>query len=193
MKPTQVIPQGGKVPSAVIGPCRLSYVFLSEPFKAQGATEGKYMATLLIPKNNIVAVKAIKELIDQAMSYGKAAKWGNQIPRNCRTPLRDGDERENDPDGIYKGHYYICASSAKKVPVYSRDGLPIMDAEQLYSGMWGSAAIAFAPYASAGNNGVGAYLNAVQKVADDEKFGGGGVSASVFGTIAVDDDDDDDI
>ena len=191
MKPTQVIPQGGKNPAAVIGPCRLSYVFLTEPYTPQGATSGKYMATLLIPKSNTAAVKAIKDLIEQAKSYGKAAKWGNTIPRNCGIPLRDGDEKENDPDGIYAGNYYINVSSAKKIPVYSRDGLPIMDPDQLYSGMWGSVFVAFVPYSAAGNNGVGAYMNGVQKIADDERFGGGGVSANVFGAIAVDDDDDD--
>lgn len=188
MKPTQVIPQGGKNPAAVIGPCRLSYVFLTEPYTPQGATSGKYMATLLIPKDNVIAVKAIKELIEQAKSYGKAAKWGNTIPRNCGIPLRDGDEKE---DPIYAGHYYINVSSKDRIPVYSKDNLPIMDREQLYSGMWGNVLVAFVPYSAAGNNGVGAYMNAVQKVADDERFGGTAVSANVFGAIAVDDDDDD--
>ena len=45
---------------------------------------------------------------------------------------------------------------------------PIIDATQVYSGMWGNVSVSFFAYNSAGKKGIGCGLNGLQKVRDDE-------------------------
>lgn len=166
----------------IFGSCRLTYVFLNDPYAPQGTAkeDGKYQVTVLIPKSETALVAAIRAAIDAAVQKGKVEKWRQTVPHFKNQPLRDGDEREKDAEQ-YRGYWYLTAKSARRVPVYTLQGHPIMDPEQIYSGMYGAVDINFFPYASAGNNGIGIGLNGVQKTGDGERMsGGGGTSASAF-------------
>jgi len=158
-----------------IGEVRFSYANVFEPRSNNGG-DPKYSCAILIPKDNVAAVKLVKDAIAAAQEIGKGSKWGGKIPKPCKTPLRDGDEERDDP--VYADHYFINASATTKVKpaVKVLDGGILADAldqDDFYSGCYGAAVINFFPYDSNGNKGVGAGLNVVLKTRDGEKLSGG--------------------
>ena len=79
------------------GKVRLSYAHIFEPHAMNDGQEAKYSVSVIIPKTDKETLKAIKEATDQAKKDG-ASKWGNKIPANLKTPLRDGDEERPDDE-----------------------------------------------------------------------------------------------
>lgn len=140
---------------------------LSDPSK-----DGKFEVTLLIPKRtDISALKAAVEKVGQE-AFG--AKWKGQ-DRLTHPVIKDGDEKD---DPICAGHWVIRAKSNKKPGVVGPDRNPIEDKDEVYGGCWGRISVTPGSYTQLGNWGVTLYLNNVQKVRDDEPFGGsGGVKA----------------
>lgn len=173
----------------ILGPVRLGYVHLMEPWAPQGDNNPKYMATPLIPKDEAKTIKAIKQAIETAKQKGIVDKWSGKEPKKLGMPLKDGDEKD---DEVFAGHYYLNAKSKSRPQVVDRNNAPIVDDEDVYSGMWALVAVNFWPYDMGANRGVGVSIENVKKVKDDERFGGGRRSAeSDFGGIELDDDDDD--
>lgn len=181
----------GKV---VFGPCRLSYTHVFEKWAPDGASQedGKYMTNILIDKNDKETVKAIKEAIEQAKKSAIVSKWKGIEPKKIDSPLRNGDEKENDNDNVYADHYYVNAKSAKRPGVVDRDKSPITDEDEFYSGVWAIVSVTFYGYDFSGKKGIACGLNNLMKYKDDERFGGGSSAESDFADI-VDDDDDDDL
>lgn len=164
-----------------IGPFRLSYAYLTHKFES-GVGEPKYMANVLIPKTDKASLEAIKKAIKAATEDGLKSKWGGKMPRRLDSPLRDGDEKEP-AAAEYEGMYYMNPKSSKRPPVVGKDKTPIVDDEDIYSGMWANVIVSFWPYSASGNNGIGVGLEAVQKVKDDEHFGGGIGSVDAFDSL----------
>lgn len=175
--------------TVIFGPVRLCYTHLLERYKFDGdAGEGKYSTNILIPKKEKKTIEAINGAIEAAIARGITAKWGGRKPKKLAdSPLRDGDERE---DEAFQNHYFLNAKSSRRPSVTDRSGDPITDAEEVYSGMWGYVSVSFFPYSTGGNNGVGCSINAVRKFKDDDRLGGGGDSSRDFDGF---DDDEDDI
>ena len=94
-------------------------------YKVDEKDPGKYQVTILIPKTETEAVKVLRSIIAEVTDIGKVTKWNQSIPANLKEVLRDGDERRNDPNGVYKGCWYLTAKSARQVPVFNRSKLPI--------------------------------------------------------------------
>ena len=162
----------------VIGPFRLSYAYLTQKFD-KGVGEPKFMTNVLIPKSDTRTIAAINEAIKAAIEEGISKKWGGKKPRKLDTPLRDGDEKEPaSPD--YEGMLYINPKSSKRPPIVDKNKVPLVDDDEIYSGMWANVIISFWPYAASGNNGIGVGLEAVQKVKDDDRLGGGVGSVEAF-------------
>lgn len=176
-----------------ISPARLDFVWLSEPYKVDEKDAGKYQVTILIPKTETEAVKTLRSIIAEVTDIGKVTKWNQSIPANLKEVLHDGDERRNDPNGVYKGCWYLTAKSARQVPVFNRSKLPITTPDELYSGMWGAVNLAVFPYKASGSCGLAAGLNAVMKLRDDVRLSGGGPSADVFDNCDFGDVSDDDL
>lgn len=149
---------------------RLSYANLLEPRASEGSDEKFYSCVVLIDKNDTDSIKAIEAATDAAIKKGVVTKWGGKTPRKIEKPLRDGDEKEAEE---FHGKYYFNCKSRRPVHVVNLKNQVILDANEVYSGMWGIVNINMFPYAASGNNGVGAGLNAVMKTADDEPFSGG--------------------
>ena len=161
--------------SVRVGEVMFSYAYVFEP-RANMSGEPKYSCSILIDKSNTAAVNLIEEAIDAATEQGKHAKWGGKIPKNVRSPLRDGDEERDDP--AYEGKYFLNASASTKakpaVKVLENGQLvDALDGEDFYSGCFGVAVLNFYPYAASGNNGVGCGLNVVAKTRDGERLSGG--------------------
>lgn len=156
--------------TCIIGPARFSYLHALEPKLAPGAKVAKYSVSLIIPKSNTELVNRIRAAIDAAIAAG-LSKWGGKKPPKLKLPLRDGDEERPD-DENYAGAYFINANSEQKPGFVDKDRQPIMDAAEIYSGMFGRASVNFYAFDTAGNRGIACGLNNLQKLKDGEMLSG---------------------
>ena len=142
---------------------RLAYMHLIEPHAAAEGAEPKYSVTMIIPKSDKGQVDAIK----RAMTAARDLKWGAQSPKGLRSPLRDGDEKDDDGNYIrpeeFRNAFYVGASSKRPVEVKITMGGKIVNCpeEHIVSGYYGSVQANFYGYDAAGNKGVSAGLNGV--------------------------------
>lgn len=171
-------------------PVRMSYVFLNSPRKKDDGTDGKYGATLLIPKSDKETIAAINAAIEEARVEGAAN--GIKGAKTFPSPLRDGDgqrPRGGDYGPECAGMMVLNTTSERQPKVCDRQRNPIIDPDEIYSGMWANVLIRFRCFNVPGNSGISCYLNNVQKVRDDQPLGGSAPKAEdVF--EAIDDDDD---
>lgn len=173
-----------------IGEVRFGYVNVFAPRAKDDGTPGKYSVQLLIPKSDLLAKQLIGAAITTAAENGVATKFGGKMPRNLKTPIRDGDEEFPD-DPTYAGMWFMNASSAATnkpgVAVLTNGQIAeALDGDDFYSGCWGCASINFFPYNTSGNQGVACGLNNVIKTKDDEKLSGGHSAREDFADLASD-------
>lgn len=177
--------------TVVFGPCRLSYTHLFAKYSmtgGAGAADGKYMTNVLIPAGEKETVKALQDAIEAAKRKGITAKWQGKEPRELALPLHDGDDK--DGDEVYAGHYYINAKCATRPGVVDMNLAPIMDEDEIYSGVWAYVSVTFYPYSTNGKRGVAAGLNNVMKYKDGERLGGRANAENDFGNIPAGSTDD---
>lgn len=174
----------------VFGPCRLSYTHVFNKFSPDGDGEGKFMTNILIPKSEKKTIEAIKKAIEAAKKAAIVAKWGGKEPKKLDLPLRDGDDKE---DEVYKDHFYLNAKSNSRPGVVDKKCVPIVDEEEVYSGVWAVISVTFYGYDVSGNRGVACGLNNIMKYKDDEHLGGRVSAESDFGDMGFDDEDDEDL
>lgn len=161
----------------VTGEVRFSYVYLLKLRENQFGGEPKYSVTLLIPKSDVATKQKIDAAIQAAIEKGKNGPWNGVVPPNLSTPVHDGDgvKQDGTPYGPEcKEHWVLTATSGVDYPPKIVDASlnPIMDATQVYSGMYGRIALNFSPYMFAGKKGVGCYISTnVQKTRDGEPLG----------------------
>ncbi|GAK08972.1 DUF2815 family protein [Geomicrobium sp. JCM 19038] len=173
----------------VTGEVRFSFVNLLKPRVDNNSGQEKYSAQILIPKSDVATKQAIDNAVNAAKEKGKQDKWNGVIPPSVQNPLKDGDGvRPSDgmPYGEEcKGHWILSTSTNIDYPpkVVNLQAQPIMDATEVYSGMYGRIALNFAPYSANGNKGIGCYISTnVQKTRDGDALGGSAPAAeSDFG------------
>lgn len=151
------------------GKVRLSYAHLFEPHAIEG-NEAKYSVSVIIPKNDIETLTAIKEAVNEAKEAGKT-KWSGKVPAGLKTPLRDGDDERPD-DEAYQDSYFLNASSKNRPEVVDQNVQPVLDATEVYSGCYARLTLNFYPFSASGNKGVAAGLGNVQKLEEGEPLGG---------------------
>lgn len=183
----------------VTGEVRLSYCNLltprSQPSNTPGGQPGppKYSCVLLIPKNTADGKRthaAIVAAQKQALEDGKA-KFGGKVPAKWTNTLHDGDteaDLERNPE--YAGHWYISTSANEQYPpnVVDRALNKILDASEIYSGMWARVSMVAFAFSNQGNKGISFGLRNVQKTRDDEPFGGVSRAEDDFDTLDEDED-----
>lgn len=159
---------------------RFMFVNVFEP-RTVGNGKPKYEVTLLIDKEDKEAVKLINDAIERAKEAFKE-KFG--APRGkLKTWVLDGDEeRPDDPN--YAGKLFFSAKSDNKPVVKIRENGMLVDAldeSEFYSGCYGAAVLRFFPYKTPDNAaGISCGLNAVIKLEDGPRMGGGGSSSNAF-------------
>lgn len=185
---TPIIKNEGR--TVVFGPCRLSYTHLFSKYSPDGDPDnGKYMTNVLIPKDEKETVKALKDAIEAAKKAGIVSKWGGKEPKKLDLPLRDGDTDKEDDD-VYADHFFINAKATTRPGVVDKQRSPIMDEDEVYSGMWAVVSVTFFPYDVSGNRGVAVGLNNVMKFKDGERLGGRSSAESDFAEIDMENDED---
>ena len=109
-------------------PCRLSYAYVWSPRIEEDGSQGKYSASLLIPKTDTATIRKIQAAVEAAKKEGKSklANKGGIIPNNIHTPLRDADE-EGRTDEAYEGMMFLNASSKRKPQIVDRHVEKILD------------------------------------------------------------------
>lgn len=170
---------------------RFSYAHVFSPAALVDGNDPKYSVTVLIPKTDKSAIKAIKAGIEAAKESG-ATLWGGKIPATLKVPIRDGDEDKPDMEE-FEGMYFMNASSLNKPGLVDKKGQAIIDPTEFYSGCYGAVSINFFPYNQAGNRGIGAGLNNIMKTKDGEPLAGRSRPEEDFKGLIGDDDDDDDL
>ena len=171
-----------------IGEVRFSYVYLFERRQNDDGSEGKFSVALLIPKSDTKAKALIEDAINAAKELGKSKKWNGKVPSNCKSPLHDGDDKD-DPN--YEGYWYINASNSKRPGVQQLvNGVrsDCLDEDDFYSGCYGAAVISFSPYDASGNRGIGCYVEQVIKTRDGERLAGGISADDAFGDLGEEED-----
>ena len=172
----------------ITGKVRFSYAQVFEPKAMNESSAPKYSISLIISKKDKKTLDKIKAAIESAIEEGKTSRWGGKVPKNLKTPLRDGDDERED-DEVYAGDMFVNANSSNKPGLVDADLNPIMDKSEFYSGCYGRASINFYAYDSNGSKGIACGLNNLQKLEDGERLAGGGASAEEdFGS--ADDGDD---
>lgn len=170
----------------VTGKVRFSYLHVFEPNSINGG-EPKYSVSLIIPKSDRDTISKIENAIEIAKEAGKA-KWGGRIPSNIKMPLRDGDEERPDDDN-YANSFFINANCKIKPGLVYKNGAPIEDETDLYSGCYGRASITFYAFNSNGNKGIACGLNNLMKLEDGESLGGRVSAERDFADFLEEDDD----
>lgn len=178
-----------KETKVVFGPCRLSYTHVFNKYVPDGETDGKYMTNVLIPKSEKETIKAIQQAIDAAKKSGIVSKWGGKEPKKLEMPLRDGDEKE-DGDEVYEDHFFVNAKSKTRPGVIDKHKSPIVDEDEIYSGVYAIVSVSFYAYDVNGNKGVACGLNNIMKFKDGERLGGRASADSDFADLDMEDDDD---
>lgn len=176
------------------GKCRLSFPNLFEPRAVNEGDKPKYGCSLIIPKSDKAAIKAIEKAIAHCAEANKGKFKKGKVPTNLKHPLRDGDEDRED-DEAYEDCMFINANSAKKPQCVQKVAGAmevITEVDILYSGCYVKAMINFFVYNTGQSEGVAAGLNGIFKVADGEPLG---AVSNVLADFADEDDteeDDDD-
>ena len=163
---------------------RFSFISLLKPRENQYGGDPKYSVTILLPKSDAATKQRLDAAIEAAKQKGKSEKWNGVIPPAVATPIHDGDGVKPS-DGMpfgeeCKGHWVFTASTGLDYPpkIVDLNNNPVIDATEVYSGMYGRIALNFNPYAFAGKKGVGCYISTnVQKTRDGEPLGGSAPAA----------------
>lgn len=140
----------------VTGVVRLSYLHALEPVSVNGG-DPKYSASIIIPKSDTATIDAINKAIDAAIEAG-LGKFGGKKPKKSaiKIPLRDGDLERDDP--AYADAMFVNANSRTAPQIVDRHVKPILDPEEIYSGMYARVSINFTPSTRMGIRGLPAVL-----------------------------------
>ena len=179
-KPNVNVAPQRKGTNIITGCLRLAYNSVLEP-KVSDISDDKtpkYPAVLLIEPNDPVL-----KLMNEAMVEAATEFFGEgKIPKGLRSPIRDGAEKEAEFP-FYAGHKFVNVSTKNKPGVVDQRNKAITDPDEIYSGCWVRVEINCFAYDRKGNRGVSFGLNNMQKLGDDERFGGRRPAEQVFAPV----------
>jgi hypothetical protein len=176
-KPQVSVTPVRKGTNVITGCVRLAFQSVIEPRVSDLGDDKtpKYVAVLLFEPNDPTL-----PLMKAAMKEAAADFFGaEKIPSGLRNPIRDGKEKAGDYP-FYDGHLFVNTSSKNKPGVVDQRNKAVTDPDDIYSGCWVRAEINCFAYDKKGNKGVAFGLNNLQKLGDDEHFGGRRPAEQVF-------------
>ena len=173
----------------ITNPVRLSYAHVFEPYSWDGG-DPKYSTALLIRKDDSDTLECFDAAIKAAYENGKSDKLKGVKFENVKVTLRDGDEEyDTDEYPEYKGMMFINVSSRNAPGIVDQYREPITNTSEVYSCCWCRADINFFAYNTAGNKGISAGLNNLQKIRNDVPLGGKSNAHDAFDDWDEDDED----
>lgn len=155
----------------------LSYPNLFEPRAGLDGQEPKYSTELIFAGGtDLGELKAAAQAV-------AVAKWGDNIPKNLRSPFRDGDmDREGKPE--YEGSTFISAKSKQRPVILYGPDRRQAEPDEVYPGCVARVSVTPFAYDVNGNKGVSFFLNNVWVLRGGDMIGGRG--GDDFATIEVD-------
>ena len=97
------------------------------------------------------------------------------------------------PNGVEYRPLWSVTFWDKKFNAVDRNKQPIVDEEEMYSGVWAIVSVTFFPYDINGNKGVACGLNNLMKWKDDDHLGGRVSAEADFGDVDTSGEDDEDL
>lgn len=157
--------------------CQVAYCHVFEA-RAVGDGKPKYESTILIDKDDTQAVQLVNDAIEAAKAL--YTEQHGKPKGKLKTWVRDGDEERPDDAGFANKLYFTAKSDRKPDLKMLENGMLVdaLDEEDIYSGCYCGALLRFYPYKTPDNAaGISCGLNALVKLEDGPRMGGGGVSA----------------
>lgn len=166
---------------------RLSFPFLFDKQPPINPTDKpKYRAVLLFPKATDLSVLKGMAKAARDGKWPMGADGKSTVPKNFRTPFRNGDEKEFDG---YKDHIFISISSDYEPGVLNMQKQEVNkllgNTGELYAGCYVIATVNAYAYSNTGNNGVAFGMNNIMKVGDGEPFASKTKAVDDFAEVAA--------
>lgn len=171
----------------ITGEVRLSYAHLLEPSASFEGQEPKYSTVILVPKSDKDTIAKIEAAQKEALENGKSSKFNGKIPANWKNTFRDGDEEadlEKNPE--YEGCMFMNVSSKQRPGIVDAELNPVMEADQVYSGVYARVSINAFAFNTSGNKGVSFGLNNVMVLGKGDRLSGGATAEQDFADLAGD-------
>jgi len=168
--------KAGRSEKLVTPEFRASFAHLFKPKASQQGGDPKFSITMMFPKSTDIS--ALKKAAELAVRE----RWGANVPKNLRSPFKDGDTDVLETSGVLrsekypeqKGHVVIQASTKTKPGVVDHNVQPIMEESEFYSGCYARATINAFTYGGEGTQqrpGVTFGLHNIQKLREGQPFG----------------------
>jgi hypothetical protein len=136
--------------------------------------EGKYSCTIIYDKDDVESLNGLKLLKKECLKVAAAAFPDKEI-KDIPLPFRTDNDEEREE---YEGKVRITAKSAHRPDVVGPNPKEKLGPADIYGGCYVRVSVTPHSWVYLGKFGVSLYLGNVQKVADGERFGKGGVPAS---------------
>ena len=169
----------------ITGEVRLSYAHLLEASSSFEGQDPKFSTVILVPKTDKETIEKIEAAQKEALENGKSSKFNGKIPANWKNTFRDGDEEsdlEKNPE--YAGHYFMSVGSKTRPGIVDESLQPVMDADQVYSGVYARVSLNAFPFNTSGNKGVSFGLNNVMVLGKGDRLAGGASAEDDFSDFA---------
>lgn len=151
-------------------PVRLSFPTLFKPKAVEDGQEPKYSVSLLFPKGADIS------LLREAAKHCAVGKFGAKAgSMNLHSPFRDQADKQF--EGYEPGCVYFNATSKQRPGVKLRDARTDATEDDIYPGCWALVTVRPFAFESKAKKGVSFGLQNVMKLAEGERFGGGGARA----------------
>lgn len=158
----------------ILEECRLSYLNAAKS-KPNKAGVPKYSASIMVPENNAATLAlikhAVKEAVEAAISGGELSPAQRSI---VISPLRSGTQEYavERKTADFNGFYFINAYSDNPPGLVDKNVQPILNPDELYSGIWANVAVNFYFTKKGGEPRVAVGLNHIMKLRDDDRLDG---------------------
>lgn len=157
---------------------RLYYPHFFKPQMRKGETDldkARYQTTVLLPKGVEMAI-LLKAVEDAAVD-----KWGADYAKKMKVkkPFLKTDEQPKMAELVEDYPVFLRLNSKQKPGVVFASGATCDESKdhEVYGGRWAFVSVRPAAYEVDGSKGVSLFLQNVQLLEDDERLGGGRVSA----------------
>jgi hypothetical protein len=151
---------------------RAGFVNVFEPNE-----DDKYGLTMIF--NNAKDLANLKEVVNQYI------KDNGLEGSKLEMPWKSGDEKA-DKDETYedlRGKWLVNTKTKFKPAVVDAARIPIMDSQEFYSGCYAKAVVQPYKWTYKKREGISFNIDAVQKVADGERFGGGAINPDDYFSV----------